>query len=109
MTINRPRLLLAVCGVAGLVAFAPGGRRPPAESPPVAAVPEARLALAARPDAARDRVDDAAPAASAPPVPIHPPTPPETTLSDAAPPSPVGAEPAPVPAALPEAAASADV
>jgi soluble lytic murein transglycosylase len=109
MTINRPRLLLAVCGVAGLVAFAPGGRRPPAESPPPSAGPEVRLALAARPDAAEDRVDNAAPAASAPLVPIHPPTPPEAALSDAAPPSPGGAAPAPVPASPPEAAASADV
>jgi soluble lytic murein transglycosylase len=31
MRINRPRLLLVVCGVAGLIAFFPGGRRPPAE------------------------------------------------------------------------------
>jgi len=97
---NRPRLLLAVCGVAGLIALIPGGPRPPAEFPPPGesaagggsigaapqaadASPDARPALAARPDPGEKRVDDAAPAASAQLAAIHPPPPPETASSDA--------------------------
>jgi soluble lytic murein transglycosylase len=102
MTISRPRLLLAVCGVAGLIALTPDGRRPPAElaasgesasgggsvdapSPPQAvdAGQEARVALAARPDAAEERVDDGAPSANPQLAAIHTPPPPEAALSEA--------------------------
>jgi len=130
MTINRPRLLLAVCAVAGLIAFAPGGRRAPPEFPPGAQPPssaesaaaggsagapppqaagagrEASLALVSRPDAAQER---AAPAAGAPLPAAQPSPPPETSWSDPARPSPVeAAAPAPIPAPPPETAAIAD-
>jgi soluble lytic murein transglycosylase len=103
MTILHPRLFLAICAGAGLIAFTPEARRPPAElaaidesaigfsAAPVDAPPpsqaadagrEARLPLAARPSAANERIDDAGSLAGAPPSAIHPP-PPEAASSDA--------------------------
>jgi hypothetical protein len=93
----HPRLFLAICAGAGLLAFTPDWRRPPAEraaidesaigssAPRVAGRPsqaadgrEARLALAARPGAADEGVDDAGSLASIPLSAIRPPP-----LSDA--------------------------
>ena len=103
MTILHPRLFLAICAGAGLIAFTPEWRRPPAElaaidesavgstaprvdGPPSQAAdhgPEARLALAARLTEADERIDDAGPGAGAPLAAIRPPPPPEAALSDA--------------------------
>ena len=102
MTILHPRLFLAICAGAGLIAFTPEWRRPPAElaaidesaigssarrvaRPPSQAADagrEARLAVAARPSAADERIDDAGSLASVPLSAIRPP-PPEAALSDA--------------------------
>ena len=102
MTILHPRLFLAICAGAGLIAFTPEARRPPGEhtaidesaigssAPRVAGAPsqaadagrEARLALAARPSAADEGIDDAGSLASVPLSAIRPP-PPEAALSDA--------------------------
>jgi soluble lytic murein transglycosylase len=138
MTINRPRLILAVCGVACLIAFAPIARRAPTD---LAAADgngasrsrdmndpdlKAKPAVAARPPAADERIG--IPSAASALASIHVP-PPEPRLSDAGrkdqfayaeaqeppravglrpPPSPGGAEPAPVPPSPPQSAASAE-
>ena len=92
MTILHPRLLLAICGAACLIALTPQWRRPPAElaaidkqasggspaphvdasapapSPAPGADRAAQLALAARLSAAEKPIDEAAPAAKAPPA-----------------------------------------
>jgi soluble lytic murein transglycosylase len=102
MTILHPRLFLAICAGAGLIAFTPEARRPPGEvaaidesaigfsAAPVDAPPpspaahpgrEARLAVAARLTATDERIDDPGPRAGAPLAAIRPP--PEAALSDA--------------------------
>ena len=53
MTILHPRLFLAICAGAGLIAFTPEARRPPAE---VAAIDESAIgSVGARVDARRPR------------------------------------------------------
>jgi soluble lytic murein transglycosylase len=97
MTSLRPRVLLANCAAACLIAFTPEWRRPPAELaaidtratgsltlrndaplPPKAADAgrEARLALAAQLAGADRRIDHAAPLANTPPAAKPEPTPP---------------------------------
>jgi soluble lytic murein transglycosylase len=101
MTILPPRPLLALCGAACLIGFTPDGR-PPAElaainqsavGPPsprdgaplsrlaADAGREAQLALAARPTAADERINDAAPSARAALAAIRSPPPPEAAAS----------------------------
>jgi soluble lytic murein transglycosylase len=104
MTILRWRSVSALCAAACLIVFTPDRRRQPAELaaidettvgpsgarvderlPAQAADPgrEARLALAARPTAANEHVDNAALSASVPLAAIHAPPPSEAALSDA--------------------------
>jgi soluble lytic murein transglycosylase len=85
MTILRPRLFLAIGGVACLIALAPHWRPSPAQPPAPDAGQGARLAIAARLPAAGERIDDAAPALSAPLAAIRPPLPHEVASSDAGP------------------------
>jgi soluble lytic murein transglycosylase len=106
MTILHPRLFLAICGAACLIAFTPEGRPPPAgraapgasatgssaarvDAPPRSQAADAgrdrRLALAARLSAGGERNDDAAPPPVALLAAIHPAPTPETALSEAAP------------------------
>ena len=106
MTILHPRLFLAICGAACLIAFTPEGRPPPAgraatgesvtgssaarvDAPPRSRADDAgrdrRLALAARLSAGGERNDDAAPPPVALLAAIHPAPTPETALSEAAP------------------------
>ena len=133
MTNLHPRLAAALCAAALLIAFVPGGRRPPAET----AAPdgrEAQLALASRVNPAPERIDDAHPSDGGPAAAVRLPPPPDAASSDAAStravgaplpatqpspapgtspseasPSPVAAEPPPAPASAPATVASADV
>ena len=91
MTILHPRLLLGLCGAACLIAFAPEGRRPPAEVPiGQGAVSSLSARVDARLSSTDERIDKVVPFAAAPLAVIRPPPSPDAALSDAAPPRVVG-------------------
>jgi hypothetical protein len=89
-TILRPGFLLAACGAACLIAFAPEGRRPPAEAPAIdqSALSSTGARVEARLSATVEPIDKIVPSAA--PIAAIRPEPRDAAVSDAAPPRVVG-------------------
>jgi soluble lytic murein transglycosylase len=91
MTMLHPRLFIAICGAAGLIAFTWEGRPPPAELVGLdqSAIGSTVARVGARVSAADERSDEVVPFAAAPVAAVRP-SPPDVSLSEWAPPRVVG-------------------